>query len=209
MWRKHVVGVIVSNSFNSWSRLQDSYVQTSWKLFSLDLVFAISLFSENLTTALNYLPYFRLFLRFSSGTHRESSIMHLRGLFFFFYLKHVWGRANSREGGVFNLEKMMVSILHETLNVRAVKTSRDPCQSHNPYSTLVGSLSNDVFERRTSTGCALFAIFSRDFEQILGQNVPLRVKTLSNTNLVVSRYIQKKRKTLTSTRRASLKHAAA
>ena len=117
--------------------------------------------------------------------------------------------ANSREGGVFNLEKMMVSILHETLNVRAVKTSRDPCQSHNPYSTLVGSLSNDVFERRTSTGCALFAIFSRDFEQILGQNVPLRVKTLSNTNLVVSRYIQKKRKTLTSTRRASLKHAAA
>ena len=208
MWRKHVVGVIVSNSFNSWSRLQDSYVQTSWKLFSLDLVFATSLFSENLTPALNYLPYFRLFLRFSSGTHRESSIMHLRGLFFF-YLKHVWGRANSREGGVFNLEKMMVSILHETLNVRAVKTSRDPCQSHNPYSTLVGSLSNDVFERRTSTGCALFAIFSRDFEQILGQNVPLRVKTLSNTNLVVSRYIQKKRKTLTSARRASLKHAAA
>ena len=103
----------------------------------------------------------------------------------------------------------MVSILHETLNVCAVKTSRDPSQSHNPYSTLVGSLSNDVFERRTSTGCALFAIFSRDFEQILGQNVPLRVKTLSNTNLVVSRYIQKKRKTLTSARRASLKHAAA
>ena len=132
-----------------------------------------------------------------------------QGAFFCFYLKHVWGRANSREGGVFNLEKMMVSILHETLNVRAVKTSRDSCQSHNPYSTLVGSLSNDVFERRTSTGCALFAIFSRDFEQILGQNVPLRVKTLSNTNLVVSRYIQKKRKTLTSTRRASLKHAAA
>ena len=174
---------------------------------------------------------------------------------FFFYLKHVWGRANSRDGGLFNLEKIMVSILHETLNVRAVKTSRDPCQSHNPYSTLVGSLSNDVFERRTSTGCGLFALFSRDFEQILGQNVPLRVawdhalsllslyvshgkralffsslepkkqrrrkkknawsqvtlrvKTLSNTNLVVSRYIQKKRKTLTSGRRASLKHAAA
>ena len=107
----------------------------------------------------------------------------------------------------------MVSILHETLNVRAVKTSRDPCQSHNPYSTgghsHIGSLGNDVFERRTSTGCELFAPFSRDFEQILGQNVPLRVKTLSNTNLVVSRYIQKKRKTLTSTRRASLKHAAA
>ena len=108
---------------------------------------------------------------------------------FFFYLKHVWGRANSRDGGLFNLEKIMVSILHETLNVRAVKTSRDPCQSHNPYSTLVGSLSNDVFERRTSTGCGLFALFSRDFEQILGQNVPLRVAwdhALSLLSLYVS-----------------------
>ena len=104
----------------------------------------------------------------------------------------------------------MVSILHETLNVRAVKTSRDPCQSHNPYSkgghSHIGSLSNDVFERRTSTGCALFALFSRDFEQIRGQNVPLRVKTLSNTNLVALRYSLKKRKTRRS--RSSLKHAA-
>ena len=98
----------------------------------------------------------------------------------------------------------MVSILHKTLNVRAVKTSRDPCQSHNPYST--GGHSLDVFERRTSTGCGLFAPFSRDFEQILGQNVPLRVKTLSNTNLVALRYSLKKRKTRRS--RASLKHAA-
>ena len=130
---------------------------------------------------------------------------------FFFYLKHVWGRANSRGGGLFNLEKIMVLILHETVNVRAVKTSRDPCQSHNPYSkgghSHIGSLSNDVFERRTSTGCGLFALFSRDFEQIRGQNVPLRVKTLSNTNLVALRYSLKKRKTRRS--RSSLKHAAA
>ena len=101
----------------------------------------------------------------------------------------------------------MVSILYETVNVRAVKTSRDPCQFHNPYSTLVGSLSNDVFERRTSTGCGLFALFSRDFEEIRGQNVPLRVKTPSNTNLVALRYSLKKRKTRRS--RSSLKHAAA
>ena len=104
----------------------------------------------------------------------------------------------------------MVSILHETLNVGAVKTSRDPCQSHNPYSkgghSHIGSLGRDVFERRTSTGCGLFALFGRDFEQILGQNVPLRVKTLSNTNLVALRYSLKKRKTLGS--RASLKHSA-
>ena len=30
-----------------------------------------------------------------------------------------------------------------------------------------GSLSNDVFERRTSSGSGLFELFGRDFEQIL------------------------------------------
>ena len=34
---------------------------------------------------------------------------------------------------------------------------------------------------------------SRDFEQILRQIVSLRVKTLSNTNLVVPRHIKKKK----------------
>ena len=55
------------------------------------------------------------------------------------------------------------------------------------------TLSRDVFERRTSTGSGLFALLSRDFEQIWGQIVSLRVKTLSNTNLVVPRHIKKKK----------------
>ena len=38
-----------------------------------------------------------------------------------------------------------------------------------------------------------FALLSRDFEQIWEQIVSLRVKTLSNTNLVVPRHIKKKK----------------
>ena len=58
---------------------------------------------------------------------------------------------------------------------------------------IIFTLSNDVFERCTSTGSGLFALLSRDFEQIWGQIVSLRVKTLSNTNLVVPRHIKKKK----------------
>ena len=58
---------------------------------------------------------------------------------------------------------------------------------------MLRSLSNDVFERQTSTGSGLFVLFSRDFEQILGQNVCLRVKTLSNANMVASRRIKKEK----------------
>ena len=55
--------------------------------------------------------------------------------------------------------------------------------------TLVGSKSNDVFERRASTRSSLFEFYGRDFEQILGQIVSVRVKTLSNTDLVAKRHI--------------------
>ena len=41
-----------------------------------------------------------------------------------------------------------------------------------------------------STGNGLFALFGSDFEQILEQIDSLRVKTLSNTNLVASRHIK-------------------
>ena len=34
-----------------------------------------------------------------------------------------------------------------------------------------------------------FSLLGRDFEQILGQIVSIRVKTLSNTNLVASKHI--------------------
>ena len=61
---------------------------------------------------------------------------------------------------------------------------------------IAGSLSNDVVERRTSTGSGLFALLSRDFEQFLGQIVSISVKTLSNTNLVASRHIKREKGSL-------------
>ena len=60
-----------------------------------------------------------------------------------------------------------------------------------PASTLIGSLNKDVFERRMSTESWLFELFGSDFEQIIGQIVSLTVKTLSNTNLVASRYFKR------------------
>ena len=55
---------------------------------------------------------------------------------------------------------------------------------------LLGSLSSDVFERRTSNGNGRFALLSRDFEQIFGQIVSVRMKTLGNINTVASRLIK-------------------
>ena len=52
-----------------------------------------------------------------------------------------------------------------------------------------GSLRNDVFERRTSTGSGFFVLLRHDFEQMFGQIFSIRVKTLSNTNLLPSRHI--------------------
>ena len=48
-----------------------------------------------------------------------------------------------------------------------------------------------VFERRTWSGRGIFALLRLVFEQIFGQIVFLRVKTLSNTNAVTSRLIKR------------------
>ena len=58
-------------------------------------------------------------------------------------------------------------------------------------SYVIGSLSSDVFERRTSTGNGRFALLSRDFEQIFEQIVSIRIKTLGNINTVASRLIKR------------------
>ena len=58
---------------------------------------------------------------------------------------------------------------------------------------LLGSLSSDVFERRTSTGSGRFALLSHDFEQIFGQIVSIRIKTLGNKNAVASRLIKREK----------------
>ena len=60
----------------------------------------------------------------------------------------------------------------------------------------IGSLSSDVFERRTSTGSGRFALLSRDFEQIFGQIVSIRIKTLGNINVVASRLTKREKGSL-------------
>ena len=61
---------------------------------------------------------------------------------------------------------------------------------------IIGSLSSDVFERHTSTGSGLFALLRRDFEQIFGQIVSIRIKTLENKNTVGSRLIKREKGSL-------------
>ena len=64
------------------------------------------------------------------------------------------------------------------------------------HKNIIGSLSRDVFERRTSTRSGLFALLSRDFEQIFGQIGSIRIKTLGNTNTVASRLIKREKGSL-------------
>ena len=60
----------------------------------------------------------------------------------------------------------------------------------------IESLSNSVFERRTSTGSGLFASLGSGLVQTLGQIVFIRAKKLSNTNLLESRHIKEKKASL-------------
>ena len=53
-----------------------------------------------------------------------------------------------------------------------------------------------VFERRTSTGSGLFTFLGSGFAQIFGQMVVIMVKKLSNTNLVTSKHIKRKKASL-------------
>ena len=64
------------------------------------------------------------------------------------------------------------------------------------YFSQSSSLSNSVFERRTSTGSGLFASLGSGLVQTLGQIVFIREKKLSNTNLLESRRIKEKKASL-------------
>ena len=72
---------------------------------------------------------------------------------------------------------------------------------------VIWSLSNNVFERK-STGNGLFTLFGRDFKQVFGQIVSIRVKTLCKTNLVNSRHMKREKGWL-PVDVASLKNVAA
>ena len=60
----------------------------------------------------------------------------------------------------------------------------------------LGSLSNDVFERCTSTGSCPFSFLGDGFAQIFSQIVSIRVKKLSNTNYIASRHITREKSSL-------------
>ena len=59
-----------------------------------------------------------------------------------------------------------------------------------------GSLNNDVFERRKSTGSGRFADLGRDFDQFLDQIVSMIEKTFRNTNLIASRHLRREKNPL-------------
>ena len=60
----------------------------------------------------------------------------------------------------------------------------------------LGSLSTDVFERRTSTGSGPFSFLDDGFAQIFSQIVSIRVKKLSNANCIASRHITREKSSL-------------
>ena len=61
---------------------------------------------------------------------------------------------------------------------------------------LLGSLSNNVFERRTSTGSGLFSVFDGGFAQIFSQIAYITVKKLRNTNFISSRHVKRENTSL-------------
>ena len=63
-------------------------------------------------------------------------------------------------------------------------------------SFLLGSLSNNVFERRTSTGSGLFSFFDGGFAQIFSQITSITVKKLRNTNFTSSRHVKRENTSL-------------
>ena len=60
----------------------------------------------------------------------------------------------------------------------------------------LGSLSINVFERRTSTGSGLFSFFDGGFTQIFSQIASITVKKLRNTNLISSRHVKRENTSL-------------
>ena len=60
----------------------------------------------------------------------------------------------------------------------------------------LGSLSINVFERRTSTGSGLFSFFDGGFAQIFSQIASITVKKLRNTNFISSRHVKRENTSL-------------
>ena len=61
---------------------------------------------------------------------------------------------------------------------------------------LIGSLSINVFERRTSTGSGLFSFFDGGFAQMFSQIASITVKKLRNTHFISSRHVKRENTSL-------------
>ena len=61
---------------------------------------------------------------------------------------------------------------------------------------LLGGLSNNVFEGRTSTGSGLFSFFDGGFAQIFSQIASITVKKIRNTNFISSRHVKRENTSL-------------
>ena len=83
---------------------------------------------------------------------------------------------------VFNCWNLRQRVCVFILNAYAV--------SSNAMSLILGSLSNDIFERRTLTGSGLFSFFDGVFAQIFSQIASITVKKLRNTNFISSRRVK-------------------
>ena len=76
------------------------------------------------------------------------------------------------------------------------KTTAQECEKSTPVDVscsktyLLKIPYREFKQQRTVTGSGLFAFFSRGFKQTFGKIVSIRVKKLSNTNLVVSKHIK-------------------
>ena len=64
------------------------------------------------------------------------------------------------------------------------------------FKGIIGSLSNNVFECRTSTGSGLFSFFDSGFAQIFSQIASITVKKLRNTNFISSRHVKRENTSL-------------
>ena len=64
------------------------------------------------------------------------------------------------------------------------------------FELALGSLSNNVFERRTSTGSGFFSFFDGGFAQIFSQIASITVKKLRNSNFISLRHVKRENTSL-------------
>ena len=71
------------------------------------------------------------------------------------------------------------------------RTTNFVCQAMICSYFSLGSLSKDVFERRTSTGSGLFSFLNGGFAQVFSQITSLTVKKQRNSNFISSKHVKR------------------